>query len=110
MNVWYRVSDLDAACRFYVKRLGFVERYRDDEDRWARLELNGVELSLTEDPDADTGEGVMFTADVPNLKDEAERLRAAGVDVSTVIEIPGSMRLVDIQDPDGNRIQLTEEV
>ncbi len=110
MNVWYRVKDLDKACRFYVERLGFAERYRDEEDRWARLELNGVELSLTEDENMSGGDGVVFTADVPNLKDEAERLRAAGVDVSTVIEIPGSMRLVDIQDPDGNRIQLTEEV
>jgi len=110
VNVWYQVSDLDAACRFYVERLGFAERYRDEEDRWARLELGGVELSLTEDPNVVMGEGIMFTADVANLKDEAERLRAAGVDVSTVIEIPGSMRLVDIEDPDGNRIQLTEEI
>jgi predicted enzyme related to lactoylglutathione lyase len=110
MNVWYRVSDLDAACRFYVGRLGFTERYRDDEDRWARLELGGIELALTEDPNVVSGDGVVFTADVPNLKEEAQRLRAAGVDVSTVVEIPGSMRLVDIQDPDGNRIQLTEEV
>ena len=23
MNVWYRVSDLDAACDFYVTTLGF---------------------------------------------------------------------------------------
>ena len=110
MNVWYRVTDLDAACRFYVERLGFAERYRDDEDRWARLELGGVELSITEDPNVSPGDGVVFTADVPNLKAEAQRLRAAGVDVSTVIEIPGSMRLVDILDLDGNRIQLTEEV
>ena len=110
MNVWYRVSDLDAACRFYVDRLRFTERYRDEEDRWARLELGGVELSLTEDPDTAAGDGVVYTTDVTGLKDEAERLRAAGVDVGTVVEIPGSMRLVDVHDPDGNRIQLTEEV
>ena len=109
MNVWYRVTSLDDACRFYVERLGFTERYRDEEDRWARLELGGVELSLTEE-DAETGDGVVFTADVPNLKAEAERLRAAGVDIGTLVEIPGSMRLVDIHDPDGNRIQLTEEI
>lgn len=110
MNVWYRVSDLDAACRFYVGKLAFTERYRDDEDRWARLELGGVELSISEDPDTEVGEGVVFTADVPDLKAEAERLRGAGVDVGTVVEIPGSIRLVDVHDPDGNRIQLTEEI
>ena len=40
----------------------------------------------------------------------AQRLRDEGVDVGTVIELAGQMRLVDVFDPDGNRVQLTEEI
>jgi len=32
------------------------------------------------------------------------------VEVGTVLELHGAMRLLDVFDPDGNRIQLTEEV
>ena len=47
---------------------------------------------------------------VADLRDEAERLRGAGVEVGVVIELHGQVRLVDVFDPDGNRIQLTEEI
>ena len=40
----------------------------------------------------------------------AQRLRDEGVDVGTVLELAGQMRLVDVFDPDGNRVQLTEEI
>ena len=48
--------------------------------------------------------------DVADLKEEAERLRDAGVDVGIVFELTGEMRLLDVYDPDGNRIQLAEEL
>jgi predicted enzyme related to lactoylglutathione lyase len=107
MQIWYRVSNLDAARAFYG-RLGFTETYRDAEGRWARLERDGVELSVGEEvPEAD-GEGALLTLDVADAKAEAARLRAAGVQVGVVVEIPGAIRLLDVFDPDGNRIQLSE--
>jgi hypothetical protein len=45
------------------------------------------------------------------VKAVAERLRGAGVSVGVVVEIPhGVMRLLDVYDPDGNRIQLAQEL
>ena len=37
-------------------------------------------------------------------------MREAGVNVGVVLEIPGTIRLLDVFDPDGNRIQLSEDV
>jgi len=39
-----------------------------------------------------------------------ERLRSRGVEVGVILELHGQVRIVDIFDPDGNRIQLTEEI
>jgi hypothetical protein len=44
------------------------------------------------------------------VRAEAERLRTAGVEVGVIVELHGQVRIVDVFDPDGNRIQLTEEV
>jgi hypothetical protein len=44
------------------------------------------------------------------VKAERERLDQAGVEVGTVRELHGAMRLLDVFDPDGNRIQLAEEL
>ena len=52
----------------------------------------------------------MLTLDVPDVKAEAERLRAAGVEVGTVVEIPSTIRLLDVFDPDGNRLQLSQDL
>ena len=115
MNVWYRVADLEAAQEFYKRTFGFEEVYKDEEDRWARMERNGLEIALAEGEfeggSADAGEEeVIATLEVEDLKGEAERLREAGVNVGVVLEIPGTIRLLDVFDPDGNRIQLSEDV
>ena len=52
----------------------------------------------------------MATIDVPDVRAEAERLRSAGATVGTVVEIPGTIRLLDVFDPDGNRVQLSEDI
>ena len=112
MNLWYRVSDLDLARTFYA-RLGFEEVFRDDEGRWSRIVRDGSELSLTEDESVEIvtdDESAVLTLDVEDVKGEAERLREEGVQVGVVVEIPGTIRLLDIFDPDGNRIQLTEQL
>jgi catechol 2,3-dioxygenase-like lactoylglutathione lyase family enzyme len=112
MNVWYRVSDLEAARAFYTERLGFAAVYRDEEGRWMRLVRNGFEIAVAEGEFADEegGQDAVATIDVDDLKSEAERLRAAGVNVGVVVEIPGTIRLLDVFDPDGNRLQLSEDI
>jgi catechol 2,3-dioxygenase-like lactoylglutathione lyase family enzyme len=114
VNVWYRVTDLEAARDFYTRTFGFQQVYMDEEDRWARLVRSGIEIALAEGEFSGEGDGgeeeVIATLEVDDLKAEAERLRDAGVNVGVVLEIPGAIRLLDVFDPDGNRIQLSEDV
>jgi predicted enzyme related to lactoylglutathione lyase len=114
MNIWYRVTDLEAAQDFYKRTFGFEQVYKDEEDRWARMVRNGLEIALAEGEFEGGGEGgeedVIATLEVADIKSEADRMREAGVNVGVVLEIPGAIRLLDVFDPDGNRIQLSEDV
>jgi len=114
VNIWYHVTDLEAAQDFYKRTFGFEQVYKDEEDRWARMVRNGLEIALAEGEFEGGGEGgeedVIATLEVTDIKSEADRLREAGVNVGVVLEIPGAIRLLDVFDPDGNRIQLSEDV
>ena len=106
-TVWYHVRNLDEGRRFYQDVLGFEELAVDFGARWSELRRGEMEIGLAEgDPGAD---GVAHV-DVADLKYEAERLREAGVEVGIVLELTGEMRLLDVYDPDGNRIQLAQEL
>lgn len=107
MRVWYRVRDLAAARGFYTDKLGFTETYHDDEGGWAKLERGGMQIALAEGEPEEAG---VATIDVDDAKAEAERLRADDVEVGTVLEIHNEIRLLDVFDPDGNRLQLVEQL
>jgi catechol 2,3-dioxygenase-like lactoylglutathione lyase family enzyme len=107
VKVWYRVRDLDAGSAFYTGTLGFEEVFRDEEARWAQLRRGDMDIALWE---AQGDEGGVASVTVPDVKAEAERLRHAGVEVGVIVELHGQVRIVDVFDPDGNRIQFTEEV
>jgi len=107
VRVWYRVSDLDAGRAFYTKTLGFVETAFDYGAGIAELERGEMKIGLTE---ADPGSEAVASIDVSDVRAEADRLRAAGLEVGTVLELHGAMRLCDIYDPDGNRLQLQQEL
>jgi catechol 2,3-dioxygenase-like lactoylglutathione lyase family enzyme len=107
--VWYHVRDLDEGRRFYGQKLGFEETYLDEEGRWARLRNGTMQIGLAEGEPDPEGSGVAHV-DVPDVKAEAERLRADGVEVGVVFELHGEMRLLDVFDPDGNRIQFAQEL
>jgi catechol 2,3-dioxygenase-like lactoylglutathione lyase family enzyme len=107
-TVWYHVRDLDEGRRFYRELLGFEEVGSDGKERWATLKRGEMEIGLAEgEPGDDTG---VAYVDVADLKAEADRLREAGVEVGIVLELTGEMRLLDVYDPDGNRIQLAQEL
>ena len=108
MPVWYHVRDLDAARRFYRETLGFEETFFDGEGRWSKLQHGGMEIALAEgEPEADSG---VAHVDVADVKAEADRLRGDGVDVGIVLELHGQIRLLEVTDPDGNRIELGQEL
>ncbi len=107
-TVWYHVRDLDAARGFYRDVLGFEETAIDFTKRWAHLRRGAMELGLAEgEPQP---EGAVAHVDVEDLKEEASRLREAGVEVGIVLELTGQMRLLDVFDPDGNCVQLAQEL
>ena len=107
MRVWYHVSDIDAGRAFYTQRLGFSETYYDEEGRWSSLERNGMEIAIAEGEARDGGTAMV---DVDDVKDGAQRLRELGVEVGVVVELHGQMRILDVFDPDGNRLQLSQEL
>ena len=107
MRVWYRVRDLTAAREFYSATLGFTETYLDKEGGWAKLERGQMRIALAEGEPEEAG---VATIDVDDAKAEAERLRASDVEVGTVLEIHNEVRLLDVFDPDGNRVQLVEQL
>ncbi len=106
--VWYHVRDLEAGREFYTRTLGFTETYFDKDGKWAKLERAGMEIGLAEGEPQE--EGGVAHVDVPALKRVAEQLREQGVEVGVVLELHGEMRLLDVFDPDGNRVQFAEEL
>ena len=107
MRVWYRVRDLAAAREFYSAKLGFTETYLDEEGGWAKLERGQMRIALAEGEPEEAG---VATIDVEDAKAEAERLRSDDVEVGTVLEIHNEIRLLDVFDHDGNRVQLVEQL
>lgn len=106
--VWYHVRDLDAARVFYRNKLGFVETFVDDEGTWVKLERNSMEIGLAQgEPNEDGG---VAHVDVDDVMAVADGLRNEGVEVGVVFELHGEMRLLDVYDPDGNRLQFAEEL
>ena len=104
--IWYRVRDLDAARAFYAGTLGFaVDELATD---FVRVSRGKTVIGLAAgDPDP---EGGVAMIDVEDIKAEAARLRDEGVEVGVVLELHDAMRIVDVYDPDGNRLQLGEEI
>jgi catechol 2,3-dioxygenase-like lactoylglutathione lyase family enzyme len=109
VRIWYRVRDLGAARDFYTGVLGFTETFVDEEDGWIALDRGETEIAIGEG-EAEPGESPVATIDVDDVKAERERLAQAGVEVGTVLELHGTMRLLDVFDPDGNRLQLAQDL
>jgi catechol 2,3-dioxygenase-like lactoylglutathione lyase family enzyme len=106
--VWYQVRDLAAGRAFYTGKLGFTETYADSDGSWVKLERDGMEIGLAEgEPQEDSG---VAHVDVSNVMAVAEELRKEGDEVGVVFELHGEMRLLDVFDPEGNRLQFAEEL
>jgi catechol 2,3-dioxygenase-like lactoylglutathione lyase family enzyme len=106
-TVWYHVRDLETGRSFYRETLGFEELSVDFDERWSTLRRGGMEIGLAEGEPSEDG---VAHVEVEDLKAEAARLREAGVEVGIVVELEGTIRLLDIFDPDGNRVQLAQEL
>jgi catechol 2,3-dioxygenase-like lactoylglutathione lyase family enzyme len=106
--IWYHVRDLDAARDFYTRKLGFSETAYDEQERWATLQRGPTTIGLAEGEPQE--EGAVAHVEVEDVKHVAEQLRENGVEVGVVVELHGEMRLLDVFDPDGNRLEFAEDV
>ena len=106
-RVWYFVRDFDRGRDFYKRQLGFDETFVDWDDRWAQLERGEMRIAISE---GEPSEGGVAMVDVEDVRRAADELREKGVQVGTVIDLIGQVRLVDVYDPDGNRVQLAEQM
>jgi catechol 2,3-dioxygenase-like lactoylglutathione lyase family enzyme len=107
-TIWYHVRDLEAARSFYKDKLGFNETFVDEDGEWSKLERSGMEIGLAQGEPQE--EGGVAHVDVDDVKALAEELRQAGVEVGVVFELHGEMRILDVFDPDGNRLQFAQEL
>ena len=106
--IWYHVRDLDAGRAFYTQKLGFTETYVDENDGWAQLQRSETEIGIAQgEPQED---GSVAHVDVDDVKALAEELRNEGVDVGVVFELHNEIRLLDVFDPDGNRLQFAQQL
>jgi catechol 2,3-dioxygenase-like lactoylglutathione lyase family enzyme len=110
IRVWYLVRDFAAARAFYTGVLGFDETYVDEEGGWAKLERGEMKIAIAEGEPNKDGEGGVAAIDVEDIKAEAERLRSDDVQVGVVVELHDEVRVLDVFDPDGNRVQMVQEL
>jgi extradiol dioxygenase family protein len=106
--IWYHVRDLGAGRAFYTQKLGFTETFVNEQDRWAQLQRNETEIGLAEGEPQE--EGSVAHVDVDDVKALAEELRNDGVEVGVVFELHDEIRLLDVFDPDGNRLQFAQQL
>jgi glyoxylase I family protein len=114
--VRYQVKDVDRAVTFYAERLGFALEMRAGAQFAAvtrgglRLLLSGPGASgsrpLPDGRSQEPGGWNRIVLDVDDLASELRDLRAAGVRVRNEIESGPGGSQVQIEDPDGNPIEL----
>lgn len=103
--IFYYVSDLDRAVRFYTEVLNLHLMSRDVV---ARFDIDGVlfELVPTNDSSRLSGEGnARLTLGVDDLRQVSTGLASKGVIVSALNEVQNGL-LASFTDPDGNEIIL----
>ncbi len=115
-TVRYQVKDVDRALAFYTERLGFAIQHRAGPQFAAvtrgslRLILSGPGSSgsraLPDGRTQEPGGWNRFLLDVNDLESEVQKLRAAGVRFRNDIESGPGGTQIQIEDPDGNPIEL----
>ena len=111
------VTDQDRALSFYVDTLGFEKRLDapiSPTTRWIEvaptgaatsIALNGVDTAAGQ---AGVDTGIRFT--VPDAEAEHAAMRDLGISVSDVMRWDGLPPMYTVDDPDGNRFYVVEEV
>jgi catechol 2,3-dioxygenase-like lactoylglutathione lyase family enzyme len=116
--VRYQVADIDRALTFYVQHLGFRQEHRSGS-AFAEVSLGVLRLLLSGPgssgsrplPDGrrqEPGGWNRIVIFVDGLESRIETLRTAGVRFRNAIEVGPGGKQVQLEDPDGNPIELHE--
>ena len=115
-TIGINVTNQDDALGFYVDTLGFEKRLDapiSPTMRWIEVAPSGATTSIalnaqdgTSDVGADTG--IRFT--VPDAEAEHAAMRERGVNVGDVLRWDGVPPMYTLDDPDGNRFYIVEEL
>ena len=109
-HVYYWVSDMDRAVKFYEDVLG-LGLLRRDSSNWAELDAGGVRLALHGAIDGRPLEvgGATAVFRVDDLEAAKAELEARGAEFDEHVgEVEGFARFASMRDPDGNRVQIIE--
>ena len=109
------VTDQDRALTFYVDTLGFEKRLDapiSPTTRWIEVAPPGAGTSIALNGAAGTqvgvDTGIRFV--VPDAEAEHAAMRGVGITVSDLIRWDGVPPMYTVDDPDGNRFYVVEEV
>jgi len=108
------VKDLDGCIKFYEDILGLEMKDRvrvSDTMEIAVFESGGVDLELVYDPtigNADAGDAVAFSFEVPSLDDALKMVAERGVKVHSGPFAEEGFKYFFVQDPNGLKVELKE--
>jgi catechol 2,3-dioxygenase-like lactoylglutathione lyase family enzyme len=108
-HVYYWVSDMDRAAKFYEEILG-LSMGRREGSNWAELDGGTIRLALhgaIEGHAQDPG-GATVSFSVTDLDAARRELESRGVEFDHVGEVGEEARYATFRDPDGNTLQIIE--
>jgi predicted enzyme related to lactoylglutathione lyase len=108
-QVYYYVSDMDKAVKFYTETLGLPLRVRF-ENHWAEVDAGPITIGLhpTEDgKKPKQGGGGTVSFQVSDFEKVVDELKKKGANVGK-IHTPERGKFTMISDPDGNMLHMVE--
>ena len=107
-HITYNVKDKDAALKWYQEILGLKQIPKMvDSDHLYWLQLpSGAMVHIIENPDAPSAPSHHTAFEVDEIEMARNAVMAAGVDVTEIQTRNDGQRSFNINDPDGNRIEI----
>ena len=117
-GVRYQVKDVERSIAFYKEQLGF-QLDHEKKPAFAQVSTNGLKLILSgpgasgsrEMPDGrhqEPGGWNRVVLHVKDLPEQIDAMRKAGVHFRNELEVGPGGKQIQIEDPDGNPIELFE--
>lgn len=106
----FTVRDLDKACEFYGTVLGLKLTYKNVQSGWAEFSIGGVRFAIQQTEPFGNGQNPTISLQVDNLETTVAELQSRDVKFPSggAIKTEFFGKQIDLQDPDGNKINLFE--